>query len=48
MPTSLKRPSMFARWPGLAIQDLTTSTGVASLPLPQARFSPTVHEALRV
>jgi hypothetical protein len=36
---------MFARWPGLAIQPTTTALGVESVPVPQARFSPTTQRS---
>src|SRR3954470_8607001 len=32
---------MFSRWPWLFIQAATMLRGVASVPVPQARFSPT-------
>ena len=36
---------MFARWSGLFIQAVTISRGVEVDSGPQARFSPSVHEA---
>jgi hypothetical protein len=43
-PTSVNSPvRMFALWPGLFIHAIVMLRGVARLPWPQARFSPTVQ-----